>query len=93
MGYKYQFITLAGWHSLNNGMFELARAYKETGMAAYSELQEREFANAEHGFRAVKHQSFVGTGYFDEIQKTITGGELSTTALEGSTEAEQFKRA
>ena len=93
MGYKYQFITLAGWHSLNNGMFELAKAYKETGMAAYSELQEREFANAEHGFRAVKHQSFVGTGYFDEIQKTITGGELSTAALEGSTESEQFKRA
>jgi isocitrate lyase len=93
MGYKYQFITLAGWHSLNNGMFELARAYKETGMSAYSKLQEREFANAKHGFRAVKHQSFVGTGYFDEIQKTITGGELSTVALEGSTESEQFKRA
>ncbi len=93
MGYKYQFITLAGWHSLNNAMFELARAYKETGMAAYSELQEKEFANAEHGFRAVKHQAFVGTGYFDEVQKTITRGELSTAALEGSTESEQFKRA
>ena len=74
-------------------MFELARAYKETGMSAYSELQEREFANAKHGFRAVKHQSFVGTGYFDEIQKTITGGKLSTAALEGSTESEQFRRA
>ncbi len=90
MGYKYQFITLAGWHSLNNGMFELSKAYKEKGMYAYSELQQREFANAKDGFRAVKHQSFVGTGYFDKIQKTIVQGDVSTTALSGSTEAEQF---
>ena len=90
MGYKYQFITLAGWHSLNNGMFELARAYKQEGMYAYSQLQQKEFKNAEYGFRAVKHQSFVGTGYFDEVQKTIVQGELSTVALKGSTESEQF---
>ena len=90
MGYKYQFITLAGWHSLNNGMFELARSYKKDGMYAYSQLQQKEIENEKHGFRAVKHQTFVGTGYFDEVQNTITGGLAVTTALNGSTETEQF---
>ena len=90
MGYKFQFITLAGFHALNTAMFELALAYKERGMAGYSELQEREFALQAKGFRAVKHQSFVGTGYFDTIQTTVTAGNSSTTALAGSTEAEQF---
>ena len=89
MGYRYQFITLAGWHALNLSMFELARAYKQSGMFAYSELQEREFANEKHGFRAAKHQAFVGTGYFDAVQ-TVISGDMSTTALKGSTEAEQF---
>ncbi len=90
MGYKFQFITLAGWHALNNSMFELARAYKENGMWAYSQLQEREFANEVYGYRAAKHQSFVGTGYFDAVQTTITSGSASTLALTGSTEEEQF---
>ena len=90
MGYKFQFVTLAGWHSLNLGMFELSRGYKERGMAAYSELQEREFAHESNGFRAAKHQAFVGTGYFDAVQTTITAGKASTTAMTGSTEEEQF---
>ncbi len=90
MGYKFQFITLAGFHALNTAMFELASAYKERGMAGYSELQEREFALQSKGFRAVKHQSFVGTGYFDAIQTVVTSGNASTTALAGSTEEEQF---
>ena len=90
MGYKFQFITLAGFHALNTAMFELALAYKERGMAGYSELQEREFALQAKGFRAVKHQSFVGTGYFDAVQTTVTSGNVSTTALAGSTETEQF---
>ncbi len=90
MGYKFQFITLAGWHALNNSMFELAQAYKAEGMFAYSKLQEREFANEAGGYRATKHQAFVGTGYFDKVQNTITNGKSSTTALQGSTEAEQF---
>ncbi len=90
MGYKYQFITLAGWHSLNMGMFELSKAYKEDGMFAYSQLQEKEFANEVHGFRAAKHQAFVGTGYFDAVQNTVTQGQASTTAMKGSTEEEQF---
>lgn len=91
MGYKFQFVTLAGFHSLNAGMYELARGYRERGMAAYSELQEREFdLEKTHGFRAIKHQSFVGAGYFDELQSTITGGQASTMALKGSTEEEQF---
>lgn len=90
MGYKFQFITLAGFHALNTSMFELASAYKERGMAGYSELQEREFALQSKGFRAVKHQSFVGTGYFDAIQTTVTRGNVSTNALAGSTETEQF---
>ena len=90
MGYKFQFITLAGWHALNLSMFELARAYKDDGMFAYSRMQQKEFANEEHGFRAAKHQSFVGAGYFDAVQNTIMHGLSSTTALAGSTEEEQF---
>ncbi len=90
MGYKFQFITLAGWHSLNLGMFEIAKAYKEEGMFAYSRMQQREIAVEAHGFRATKHQAFVGTGYFDAVQNTITQGENSTTALEESTETQQF---
>jgi isocitrate lyase len=91
MGYKFQFVTLAGFHALNLSMFELARGYNATGMAAYSGLQEKEFASErDHGYQAVKHQRFVGTGYFDQVQQVISGGMTSTTALEGSTEAEQF---
>lgn len=91
MGYKFQFITLAGFHALNTAMFELALSYKEKGMLGFSELQQREFALQDtHGFRAVKHQAFVGTGYFDEVQNTIMNGIASTTALKGSTEEEQF---
>jgi len=90
MGYKFQFITLAGWHALNSSMFQLSRAYKEEGMYAYSKLQEREFADEQHGFRAAKHQSFVGAGYFDAVQNTIMSGVSSTTAMQGSTEEEQF---
>ena len=91
MGYKFQFVTLAGFHALNLSMFELARAYKVTGMAAYSRLQEKEFrSETQHGYEAVKHQRFVGTGYFDQVQQVISGGAASTTALVGSTEAEQF---
>ena len=94
MGYKFQFITLAGFHALNHTMFELARAYKANGMTAYAELQEAEFASERaHQYAAAKHQRFVGTGYFDEVQKVITSGKASTTALEGSTEAEQFHEA
>jgi isocitrate lyase len=94
LGYKYQFVTLAGFHSLNAGMFELAVGYKEEGMAAYSRFQEHEFElQREDGFRAIKHQSFVGVGYFDELQLTISGGESSTVALKGSTEEEQFEAA
>ena len=90
MGYKFQFITLAGFHALNTSMFELSRAYKERGMAGYSELQEREFALQADGFNAVKHQGFVGTSYFDAIQNTVTAGKSSTVAMKGSTEVEQF---
>ena len=90
LGYKFQFITLAGFHALNTSMFELALAYKRKGMAGYSELQEKEFALQAEGFRAVKHQNFVGTSYFDEVQTVVTDGNSSTTALAGSTEAEQF---
>ncbi len=91
MGYKFQFVTLAGFHALNYGMFELARGYKESGMAAYSILQEQEFAAEKYGYRATKHQAFVGTGYFDTLAQTIAGGEVSTAALKGSTEEEQFE--
>jgi isocitrate lyase len=94
MGYKFQFVTLAGFHSLNLGMFDLARGYAEHGMSAYAELQDREFASADaHGYAAVRHQRFVGTGYFDQIANTITGGMLSTAALKGSTEEAQFAAA
>ncbi len=93
MGYKFQFITLAGWHALNLSMFELATAYRKNGMYAYSQMQEREFAREADGFRAAKHQAFVGTGYFDAVQTAITAGDASTTAMEGSTEAEQFNVA
>ncbi len=90
MGYKFQFITLAGWHALNLSMFELASAYRQQGMFAYSQMQEREFGREADGFRAAKHQAFVGTGYFDAVQTVITSGQVSTTAMAGSTEAEQF---
>lgn len=90
MGYKYQFVTLAGFHSLNYGMFELARDYRERGMSAYADLQDAEFASATHGYTAVKHQREVGTGFFDEVVQTITGGTASTLATHGSTEQEQF---
>ncbi|MGH9569667.1 MAG: isocitrate lyase [Candidatus Angelobacter sp.] len=91
MGYKFQFVTLAGFHALNLSMFELARHYATEGMAAYARLQEKEFTSAEqHGYSAVRHQRFVGTGYFDEIAQTVANGQSSTVALEGSTEKEQF---
>jgi isocitrate lyase len=90
-GYKFQFVTLAGFHSMNHGMFELARSYRDEGMSAYSRLQEEEFGMEEHGYRAVKHQTFVGTSYFDTVAQTISSGNLSTAALKGSTEEEQFE--
>jgi isocitrate lyase len=91
MGYKFQFVTLAGFHTLNFSMFDLARDFRKNGMAAYARLQESEFAaEAEHGYRAIKHQAFVGAGYFDAIAQTIAGGDSSTTALTGSTEEAQF---
>ena len=93
MGYKFQFVTLAGFHALNHSMFELARGYKERGMAAYSELQQNEFASEQYGYTATRHQREVGTGYFDEVAQVITGGTSSTTALKGSTEEEQFQKA
>ncbi|WP_455330749.1 isocitrate lyase [Exiguobacterium profundum] len=91
MGYKFQFVTLAGFHALNFSMFELARGYKDRGMAAYSELQQAEFAAEVHGYTATRHQREVGTGYFDEVSLVISGGQSSTTALAGSTETEQFE--
>ncbi len=90
MGFKFQFITLAGFHALNTSMFELSMAYKERGMAGYSELQEREFALQKDGFNAVKHQGFVGTTYFDAIQNSVTSGMASTVAMKNSTETAQF---
>ncbi len=90
MGYKFQFVTLAGFHALNHSMFELARAYKTEGMAAYSRLQQAEFASEKDGYTATKHQREVGTGYFDEVAQVISGGTASTLALEGSTEQAQF---
>lgn len=92
LGYKFQFITLAGFHALNTSMFELSQAYRKRGMAGFSELQQKEFELQEHGFKAVKHQSFVGTSYFDAVQNAVTRGEASTTAMSGSTEAAQFTR-
>jgi isocitrate lyase len=91
MGYRFQFITLAGFHTLNYGMFDLARGYRERAMAAYAELQQREFADEEHGYTATKHQREVGAGYFDEVAQVIAGGEeVATAALTGSTEEAQF---
>ncbi|MBA4771746.1 MAG: isocitrate lyase [Sphingomonas sp.] len=90
MGYKFQFVTLAGFHQLNYGMFELARGYKDRGMAAYSELQQAEFAAEVNGYTATRHQREVGTGYFDLVAQAVAGGESSTTALAESTEAAQF---
>ncbi|MCP3053789.1 isocitrate lyase [Aurantimonas marianensis] len=91
MGYKFQFITLAGFHQLNHGMFELARGYKDRQMAAYSQLQEAEFASEADGYTATKHQREVGTGYFDAVSMAISGGLSSTTAMGESTESDQFK--
>jgi isocitrate lyase len=93
MGYRFQFITLAGWHALNLSMFELASAYRDAGMYGYSQLQQREFALEPAGYRAAKHQAFVGTGYFDAVQAAITAGQFSTGAMAGSTEHEQFSPA
>ena len=93
MGYKFQFVTLAGFHALNNSMFELANGYRDYGMAAYSELQQREFANEAQGYTATRHQREVGTGYFDKVAETITGGQSSTTAMQESTETAQFVAA
>jgi isocitrate lyase len=90
MGYKFQFVTLAGFHSLNLSMFELAKGYSTRGMGAYSEMQQREFAAQDNGFTAVRHQREVGTGYFDAVSVAISGGKSSTTAMAGSTETEQF---
>ncbi len=91
MGYKFQFVTLAGFHSLNAGMFELAKAYKTEGMTAYSRLQQHEFLLEKDGYQGAKHQAFVGGAYFDKVQNTVSGGEASTQALKGSTEEDQFK--
>jgi isocitrate lyase len=90
MGYKFQFVTLAGFHSLNYSMFQLARGYKERGMGAYSELQQAEFDAEPQGYTATRHQREVGTSYFDAVSMAVTGGMSSTTALKGSTEDEQF---
>src|SRR5207302_7241765 len=90
MGYKFQFVTLAGFHALNHAMFDLASAYRDRGMAAYSELQAREFAAEAVGYTATRHQREVGTGYFDRVTDLIAGGAASTKALEGSTETAQF---
>jgi isocitrate lyase len=92
MGYRFQFVTLAGFHSLNHSMFELARDYRERGMAAYSEFQRAEFASEAHGYTATRHQREVGTGYFDLVNLAVSGGDACTTAMEESTEAAQFRR-
>jgi isocitrate lyase len=90
MGYKFQFVTLAGFHALNLSMFELARGYRDGGMAAYARLQQAEFQREADGYQATKHQRFVGTGYFDQVAQCVAGGDSSTTALSGSTEEHQF---
>jgi len=90
MGYKFQFVTLSGFHALNHSIFSLAQDYKERGMAAYADLQSQEFAGEREGYEAVKHQEFVGVGYFDEITQIVHGGRSSTVAMEGSTEKAQF---
>jgi len=92
MGYKFQFVTLAGFHQLNHGMFELARGYRDRGMPAYSELQQAEFASEAAGYTATRHQREVGTGYFDLVAQAVSA-DASTTALAGSTEADQFRKA
>jgi isocitrate lyase len=89
-GYRFQFVTLAGFHSVNLGMYELARNFEEKGMSAYSDFQNDEFEWEKLGYKAVRHQTFVGTGYFDEVARTISGEEYSTAALKGSTEEKQF---
>ena len=91
MGYRFQFVTLAGFHSLNLGMFRLARDYRERGMTAYSELQQAEFAAEAEGYTATPHQREVGVGYFDAVAMAVSGGHSSTTALSGSTETAQFR--
>ena len=91
MGYKYQFITLAGWHALNYHAFDLADRYREQGMSAYVDLQEREFESADRGYTAAKHQREVGAGYFDAITTAVSGGVSELTALSGSTQEEQFE--
>src|SRR6188508_2660126 len=90
MGYRFQFVTLAGFHSLNHSMFELASGYRDRGMAAYSELQQAEFASEANGYTATRHQREVGTGYFDAVATAISGGQSSTVALKESTESAQF---
>jgi isocitrate lyase len=90
MGYKFQFVTLAGFHALNHSMFTLARDFSVRGMSAYSQLQQEEFASEAHGYTATRHQREVGTGYFDQVMDAISQGNSSTTALVGSTENEQF---
>jgi len=93
MGYKFQFITLAGFHALNYSMFELAQGYKSSQMTAYVSLQESEFAAESRGYTATKHQREVGAGYFDDVTQTVTAGTSSITALAGSTEEQQFRSA
>ena len=90
MGYKFQFITLAGFHTQNIAIFELAEKYKKEGMTAYSKIQQQEFAREKDGYTSVKHQREVGTSYFDAVSNTISSGQSSTTAMAGSTESEQF---
>jgi isocitrate lyase len=92
MGYKFQFVTLSGFHALNYGMFELARGYRDRGMAAYADLQEREFAAEKNGYEAVRHQQFVGAGYFDDVTEVVTQGQSAVLAMHGSTEEEQFHK-
>jgi len=92
MGYKFQFVTLAGFHSLSVSMFELARQYAVEGMSAYVRVQSKEFEAEKEGYSAVKHQAFVGTGYFDEVSTVISSGSSSTTAMDESTETAQFKQ-
>ena len=91
LGYKFQFVTLSGFHSLNHAMYELASGYRDRGMAAYADLQEREFAAEDGGYEAIRHQQFVGAGYFDQITQTVTQGQSAVLAMEGSTEEEQFE--
>ena len=92
MGYKFQFVTLAGWHALSHSMFKLAKDYSQNGMSAYVRLQEEEFAAEKDGYEATRHQREVGTGFFDAISEIVSGGKASTTAMQGSTEQEQFKK-